>query len=255
MSKLKPQYQTFPLIRITLIGPYNSGKSTIADTFVNNQYTGGSCSSPLPQLYYRTIRLPPDGSEIGDPTSICVEIEDLPGINVSYLDEKFISHYFNMNRRDLSIPAKYKDILPFSIWDPPKVPMFAGQKYQALSQGRMGFILVFDINDSESLHSIEFLYQKFQNLIESTESFIKPVVFLCANKFDLNIEKSVVEKNIVQIENFASKMFVRLWKVSALTNKNINHMFRDMLYLIYANASLWQIDLRYLVSPYIIVIV
>ncbi|KAL3128076.1 RAS GTPase [Cryptosporidium hominis] len=234
---LKPEYQSFPLVRITLIGPPKSGKSSIANLFVNNNFVGYSTSN-LPEL-------PPEDSEIGDPISLCLEIEDLPGIESSYINDQFINRYFNMARRELFIPPGTKDIIPFKIWRPPKVPLAAGQKYLPLTQGRMGFIFVCDINDIDSIKAIELLYQKFQSISELSISSIKPVVFLCANKVDKDTETKNFELNLFRIEDFASRMFIRLWKTSALTGKNIRHMFRDMLYLINSNSALWQIDLRY----------
>ncbi|QOY41609.1 RAB/RAS GTpase [Cryptosporidium parvum] len=241
---LKPEYQSFPLVRITLIGPPKSGKSSIANLFVNNNFVGYSTSN-LPEVYYRTVRLPPEDSEIGDPISLCLEIEDLPGIESSYINDQFVNRYFNMARRELFIPPGTKDIIPFKIWRPPKVPLAAGQKYLPLTQGRMGFIFVCDINDIDSIKAIELLYQKFQSISELSISSIKPVVFLCANKVDKDTETKNFELNLFRIEDFASRMFIRLWKTSALTGKNIRHMFRDMLYLINSNSALWQIDLRY----------
>ncbi|KAK6588871.1 Ras family [Cryptosporidium xiaoi] len=238
---LKPKYQTFPVVRITLIGPPKSGKSSIADAFTNNHFSGGFYSN-LPEI----VRLPTGDSNNSDPISVCVEIEDLPGIESSYINNQFINRYFNMNRRELFIPPGTKDIIPFRIWNPPKIPLIPGQKYQPLTQGRMGFIFVMDINDIESIKAIELLYQKFQSISELTVSSIKPVVFLCANKVDNDIETKQFEDNLFRVEEFASKMFLRLWKVSALTGNNIKHMFRDMLHLINSNSSLWQIDLRYI---------
>ncbi|KAF7457304.1 Ras family protein [Cryptosporidium felis] len=220
---LKPEYQSFPLIRITLIGPPKSGKSSIANFYISNNFIV-SPSSGLPQVYYRTLRLPPEDSEIGDPISLCLEIEDLPGIEPNYINDQFVNRYFNMNRRELFIPPGTKDIIPFQIWNPPKIPLFAGQKYLPLTQGRMGFIFVCDINDVDSIKTVELLYQRFQSITELSVSSIKPVVFLCANKVDNDTETKNFELNLFRVEDFASKMFIRLWKVSALTGKNIKHV-------------------------------
>ncbi|KAJ1608848.1 RAB/RAS GTPase [Cryptosporidium canis] len=197
------------------------------------------------RIYYRTLRLPPEDSEIGDPISLCLEIEDLPGIETSFINDQFVNRYFNMARRELFIPPGTKDIVPFKIWKPPKIPLAAGQKYLPLTQGRMGFVFVCDINDLDSIKAVELLYQKFQSTTELSISSIKPVVFLCANKVDRDTETKNFELNLFRIEDFASRMFVRLWKTSALTGKNVKHMFRDILYLINSNSALWQIDLRY----------
>ncbi|CDJ49916.1 Ras family domain containing protein, putative [Eimeria brunetti] len=131
---------SFPLLRITILGSEGCGKTSIADVFVNNVMARSNPPQPttLPRLMYRVFSLP---SEDGD-----------------------------------------------------QQPM------------------------------------------------ISPVIFLVANKTDVDPQGDVPTRLLGRAELFAQQVFCRLWHVSAFTGKNIKKMFVDMAQLILSNGMLWELD-------------
>ncbi|XP_026194263.1 uncharacterized protein LOC34620042 [Cyclospora cayetanensis] len=231
----------FPLLRITLLGSGGCGKTSIADAFVNNvvERSNPPPSTDFPRLMYRVVRIPDEGSS--DTRSFICEVEDT--FDADRTDGgRSVRALVDMKRRMTTLPRGIKDFTPFSIWKPPIQPHAEREKFQSIAHGRMGFLIVFDVNSPESFSKATELYDLVKDFAEYRNSMISPVIFLVANKTDVDPQGDVPTRLLGRAELYAQQVFCRLWQVSAHTGKNIKKMFVDMIQLIYANGMLWELD-------------
>ncbi|CDJ43500.1 Ras family protein, related, partial [Eimeria tenella] len=142
--------EAFPLLRVTLLGSSSSGKTSIADCFVNNVQDRATPppSTQLPRLLYRVLRLPGDG-EAGSSRRVLFELEDTFAPQKEN-SSKSIRALADMKRKQVALPRHVRDFTPFSIWRPPINPQAENDKYRSIAHGRMGFLIVFDVNDPSS---------------------------------------------------------------------------------------------------------
>ncbi|KAL8439319.1 hypothetical protein Efla_003956 [Eimeria flavescens] len=223
---------SFPLLRITILGSGGCGKTSIADVFVNNAVERPNPPPPtdFPQLLYKVVRLADEGG--GEVRSYCCEIEDT--FDASRTDGgRNIRSLVDMKRKMLMLPRGVRDFSPFALWKPPLTPLTEREKYRPIAHGRMGFLIVFDVTDPASFNKATELYDL---------PIITPVIFLVANKTDVDPQGDTTTRLMGRAELYAQQVFCRLWHVSAFTGKNIKKMFVDMIQLIFANGMLWELD-------------
>ncbi|OEH79143.1 Ras family domain-containing protein [Cyclospora cayetanensis] len=206
---------------------------------------------------YRVVRIPDEGSS--DTRSFICEVEDT--FDADRTDGgRSVRALVDMKRRMTTLPRGIKDFTPFSIWKPPIQPHAEREKFQSIAHGRMGFLIVFDVNSPESFSKATELYDLVKDFAEYRNSMISPVIFLVANKTDVDPQGDVPTRLLGRAELYAQQVFCRLWQVSAHTGKNIkkancpaplsetqkaliiSRMFVDMIQLIYANGMLWELD-------------
>ncbi|CDJ59291.1 Ras family domain containing protein, putative [Eimeria maxima] len=233
----------FPLLRITILGSEGCGKTSIADAFVNNVIARSNPPEPttLPRLLYRVMALPIDEGDEQTQKVIC-EVEDTFSPSKQN-EKKSIRSLVDMKRRKLlNLPRGVKDFTPFSLWRPPIIPHHEGDQYRSIAHGRMGFLIVFDVTDPASFNTATELLTLTREFAEYRNPMISPVIFLVANKTDVDTEGDAASRLLGRAELYAQQVFCRLWQGSAFTGKNIKRMFVDMAQLILSNGMLWELD-------------
>ncbi|KAL8275198.1 hypothetical protein Esti_000870 [Eimeria stiedai] len=213
----------FPLLRITLLGSGGCGKTSIADAFVNNVVERPNPPPPtdFPHswlratdlwLLYKVVRIADEGGD--EVRSYCCELEDT--FDASRVDGgRSIRNLVDMKRKmrqsrsgfnvQVVLPRGVKDFFPFSLWRPPINPLGEREKYRPLAHGRMGFLIVFDVTDPASFNKAMELYDL---------PMITPVVFLVANKTDVDPQGEATTRLISRAEVYAQQVFCRLWQES-----------------------------------------
>ncbi|CBZ56392.1 putative Ras family domain containing protein [Neospora caninum Liverpool] len=214
----------FPLLRITLFGGGSSGKTSLINSFVNNYCIPNSTfPTEWPTLFYKVCRIPEEeGGGGGDSSfrSVCLELEDT--YDVGRTDEgRDIRKHMTMKRRIMTVGKGMTDFTPFNLWKVPKTPSSARERFSPITNGRMGMIIVFDVNRKATLHKAMEIY----DLIESVREY-----------------KRTVQRVLGEAEVYAQTKFIRFWKVSATSGKNVNKMFQEMVYRILGCVMLWDIE-------------
>ena len=83
-------------------------------------------------------------------------------------------------------------------------------------------ILGYDITDKKSFDEIkEYHYNKVKEILGDF-----PLIYLVANKIDLNKDKKVSES---EASNFAKEKNIKFFQVSAYTGEGIDNLLKDIL--------------------------
>ncbi|CEM33706.1 unnamed protein product [Vitrella brassicaformis CCMP3155] len=228
----------FPFFRITVVGAGGCGKTSIINMFVNNYCPVAYEETEWPALYYKTVRLSGEEEE-GRRASVVVEVEDTYASNRGD-DDRNVKRFLSMERTEIVI-GKGKDATPFGLWSPP-LPAATAYDHNALTRGRMGYMIVFDVTDKKSFDEACGIYLMLQEELEKKREKIKPIVFLVANKIDKESDSPQVRECIQIAEAYSQKMMLRLYRVSAIQNKAIKKLFRDMLTMIRGHQLLWMME-------------
>ncbi|KAF4750416.1 hypothetical protein FOZ63_029137 [Perkinsus olseni] len=232
--------ETCPILRVTLLGMGGSGKTSLVNAFVNNTAIDAHTPTDHPTLYYKTV-LSTRGCEGPDEWSM-VEIEDTYS---SYrADGKTLSengrmapvarnvkNFLGLKRRisdaEASIGRDQVDetVLPFGLAEAPK----AG-RYRPVSEGRMGFMIVFDSTSQESYEEALNIALLMEETFKRKRVRVRPVVYLVANKCDLNPDSSKYQQIAHTAELFAREQGMRSWRVSAKDFRQVGKLFREMVH-------------------------
>ncbi|XP_055388785.1 uncharacterized protein LOC129617697 [Condylostylus longicornis] len=171
--------ESFPFVRITVLGSSGCGKTSLIHSFVNNLCPHYHIPTTFPTLFYRTVRLPPESDQKGQPTSVCVEIEDTVAPEVAEEEEVMY----------VVVPEGCTDFTPFSIWKAPKTPVTMTRPvYIPLTQGRMAFIILFDSNEQDSLDKACQIHRMLMDDLELHKVRIRPYIYFVANKIEKDPE-------------------------------------------------------------------
>nr|CEL71152.1 TPA: Ras family domain containing protein, putative [Neospora caninum Liverpool] len=235
----------FPLLRITLFGGGSSGKTSLINSFVNNYCIPNSTfPTEWPTLFYKVCRIPEEeGGGGGDSSfrSVCLELEDT--YDVGRTDEgRDIRKHMTMKRRIMTVGKGMTDFTPFNLWKVPKTPSSARERFSPITNGRMGMIIVFDVNRKATLHKAMEIYDLIESVREYKRENIRPIIFLVGTKIDVDPTSETVQRVLGEAEVYAQTKFIRFWKVSATSGKNVNKMFQEMVYRILGCVMLWDIE-------------
>eukprot|EP01071_Lankesteria_metandrocarpae_P000359 Lankesteria_metandrocarpae@DN10496_c0_g1_i1.p1 len=232
-----------PFIRLTVLGHVGSGKTSLINSFVNNYSPQQHHPTPGPSLYYKLCHLPQQDDVKAAPTSVVIEIEDTFGSNRTD-DGRDASVFFDMRRKaKINNPGGAEDLAPFSVWKPPSIPLTAKEPYRPLTQGRMGFLIVFDVNDQSSLEEAQRINNALREYLDNnTKMRIRPIVYFVGNKIDSAAENASSTEVIAAAETYTQRQMMRLTKVSAVTAKNVKRTFHDIARLVVGNDVLWEIE-------------
>ncbi|PFH31383.1 Ras family protein [Besnoitia besnoiti] len=241
----------FPLLRITFFGGGGSGKTSIINAFVNNNCQPNTTfTTEWPALYYRVCRIPEEenGSADSPLRSVCIELEDT--YDVGRTDEgRDIRKFMTMKRRVMTVKEGVTDFTPFSLWKAPEVPVTFREPYRPITNGRMGMVIVFDVNRKATLHKAMEIYDLIESVHDYKRESLRPIVYLVGNKYDVDPTSERVQAIIGEAEIFAQTKFIRFWKVSAVDGKNVEKMFLEMVYRILGCVMLWDIEYEEGVNP------
>ncbi|EAR90686.1 Rab-family small GTPase (macronuclear) [Tetrahymena thermophila SB210] len=131
------------------------------------------------------------------------------------------------------VTAKNKNI-KLQIWDT------AGQeRFKSVARtyyrGGLGAIIVYDITDVESFHSVK---QWIADARELARSDI--CIAVCGNKCDLKEERQVSQQDA---ENFCKENNVMFFEISALTGENVENAFLEVTKVITEMVEKGQISM------------
>ncbi|KAK2195556.1 bifunctional P-loop containing nucleoside triphosphate hydrolase/Small GTPase [Babesia duncani] len=226
-----------PLLRVTLLGSHQSGKTSLANSLVNNTFCTVSGPTKLPELYYCVLRLSYDvplvNESYDDVNAFCIEIED------TCVDGD-LNGLLDTSKETWSIKETIRDYTPFSIYNPPRVPFKKGDAFKPITQGRMSFLVLFDVTSRESFNTaiklVDCILVRYGRIGSTL-----PVVGLVANKVDLvPLDYQLFD----EAETFAQLKTVPFYRVSARTSKNVTDMIKEVAFLIYGNVNLWEIEVQ-----------
>eukprot|EP00747_Dinoflagellata_sp_TGD_P208172 gnl/TRDRNA2_/TRDRNA2_81680_c0_seq2.p1 gnl/TRDRNA2_/TRDRNA2_81680_c0~~gnl/TRDRNA2_/TRDRNA2_81680_c0_seq2.p1 ORF type:complete len:276 (+),score=54.87 gnl/TRDRNA2_/TRDRNA2_81680_c0_seq2:111-938(+) len=229
--------QSLVLFRITVLGSVGAGKTSLVSAFVNNFAPQVHVQSTDATLFYKTMQLPAKlGDENNNPFPLLVEIEDtyassLDGGQDSYGHVRDVKSFLDMSRA----PKSKRSGEALSAYDVPKVV-----KYNPLSCGRMGFVIVFDVNDEASLTEAIQLNLSLEFQMQKKKAHYKPVVYLVGNKIDKDPSSCFRIRRSAQL--FTDEKRIKLFEVSAFELRKVKAIFRQMLLEIRENPVLWRLD-------------
>ncbi|KEP62219.1 UNVERIFIED_CONTAM: Ras family protein [Hammondia hammondi] len=234
----------FPILRITFFGGGGSGKTSLINAFVNN-YCAPNSTFPTewPTLFYKVCRIPEAEGGGGDSElqSVCLELEDT--YDVGRTDEgRDIRKHMSMKRKLMTVGKGMTDFTPFGMWKVPKTPSSAREAFSPITNGRMGVVIVFDVNRKATLHKAMEIFDLIESVREYKRENIRPIIYLVGNKYDVDPSSAKVQQTIGEAEIYAQTKFIRFWKVSAISGKNVTKMFHEMTYRILGCVMLWDIE-------------
>eukprot|EP00746_Dinoflagellata_sp_MGD_P005101 gnl/MRDRNA2_/MRDRNA2_109878_c0_seq1.p1 gnl/MRDRNA2_/MRDRNA2_109878_c0~~gnl/MRDRNA2_/MRDRNA2_109878_c0_seq1.p1 ORF type:complete len:260 (-),score=58.06 gnl/MRDRNA2_/MRDRNA2_109878_c0_seq1:10-789(-) len=236
--------QGLAFFRITVLGMGDSGKTSLINAFVNNFCPTVYTETQDPTLYYKTVRLPSDEDE-GKPFSVLVEIEDTYNSargddKDCYGNKRDVANFIDMSRSKpvpKAASADAKLSMPLSVYEPPRVG-----RYNPLTKGRMGFMIVFDANSEKSYTEALNIHMMLEEDLLKKKIRLKPVIYLVANKIDKDPTSNEFQKMIASAQIYSQAKMIRYEEVSALEFKRVKKMFREMLGHIRSNQILWLLD-------------
>lgn len=228
-----------PLVRLTVLGLSNSGKTSLINAWVNNVCPIMYTPTETATLYYRRMRvqnfLLQGGDDVDALMSVLVEIEDTYSIHKNsgkdaYGTERIFKHFF-----DTRTPAKYKNQkreTPFKDCEPPSLT-----QYNPLAKARMGYLIVFDATDPQSFASAMEIFEALER--DKTDDGSHKI-YLVANKIDKDPLAPEFKRNMLRAEAYAKEKNVRFMEVSALEFTRVQRLFRDIVEEIIQEPSLWM---------------
>jgi GTPase SAR1 family protein len=194
------------VVRLVVLGTVGVGKSSLCGQIIAHDFTHMHTPTDRVSTYRSLI-------DIGK-CLIMVQVDDLFPINHSSLLSKEVSD----NKKVFESVIENK---PLSLLVHQENPIFA---YKAID----GFLFVFDITSKESFEilekMIEYVNSKEKER-ELTKHPRKTKKFLVGNKGDL--ANPEVKSN--EIERVKQSFQIEYFKISALTNRNVDEMFESIV--------------------------
>eukprot|EP00920_Eleutheroschizon_duboscqi_P014846 GHVT01034323.1.p1 GENE.GHVT01034323.1~~GHVT01034323.1.p1 ORF type:complete len:205 (-),score=28.76 GHVT01034323.1:1686-2300(-) len=201
-----PPGTPFPILRVTLLGGSDSGKTSVISSFVNQSCPSAHHATTLPRFHYRTCRLPPidEGMQAGSFQSVVVELEDsYSSDNVT--DGRDFRIFMNMRRITDSTKtgSKSKKAVPFSNLSIPPAMTRPSSKHRGLAAGRMAYLVVFDASRMKSFEEAMRIISTLTELVTFQAMVLRPIIHLVANKIDKAAGTAEQQQVISQAEFFA----------------------------------------------------
>mmetsp|Transcript_41122 Transcript_41122/g.113340 ORF Transcript_41122/g.113340 Transcript_41122/m.113340 type:complete len:263 (+) Transcript_41122:88-876(+) len=236
-------------IRITLLGAANSGKTSLANAFVNNVTPATYQPNDEERLFYVTMRLA--GSDEDSNFNVICEIEDTVGSN-NLMDtrlENFYDLFWPRAPKKAETLAK-KDIvdhggqsrsilLPFGTYQAP-----LDTRYRPLTNNRMAYFLMFDTTDQKSYLEALRLHKGLLAYWQKKELNLKPVVFLVGNKIDKDPGGETFFEVSQNAHMYSEHCAVPYFTVSATQYTGVKKLFRTAVQTVRIHQSLWLLRFK-----------
>ncbi|KAF4662139.1 Kinesin-like protein kif21b [Perkinsus chesapeaki] len=200
----------------------------LASFQVNNNILEAHIPTSNPTIYYKMVPLSGSHGE-----QSLLEIEDTYSsyradgkvLNENgHMVPRNVKNFLSLRRSARSPKEESSNHnLPFENVNVPR----AG-KYNTCADGRMGFMIVFDSSSEESYEEALNIALLMEETFKRKRARIKPVVYLVANKCDLDSESSRYQQIAHTAELFAREKGMRCWRVSARDFRQVGKLFRDM---------------------------
>jgi len=116
-------------------------------------------------------------------------------------------------------------------------------QYRPLTENRMGFMILFDLNDENSLTEAVHIHLSLESVVQKSKRLMKPVVYLVGNKSDKHPADSDRGKMKQTAQRYAGEKKIQFMESCAFEFKKVRLLFRHMLEDIKANPILWNSDL------------
>jgi len=241
-------------MRVTLLGSAGSGKTTLANAYVNNTAPTNYQPTTEARLYYTVTRS--SGGDDASGFSVLGEIEDTPPSDRTPSEDlnKFFDLWSPSTKDEASRTRdpKKKDelhpydknfmrdpMLPFTTYE---APLDMG--YNPLTKNRMAFFLLFDATSNQSYLEALRIHGSLKEFWEKKELKLKPIVFLVANKID----KDPLDETFLSVMESASMYSefnaLKLYKVSASQYNGVKKLFRSAMQAVLTNQALWIMDIK-----------
>eukprot|EP00933_Yihiella_yeosuensis_P063850 TRINITY_DN67106_c0_g1_i1.p1 TRINITY_DN67106_c0_g1~~TRINITY_DN67106_c0_g1_i1.p1 ORF type:complete len:280 (-),score=42.48 TRINITY_DN67106_c0_g1_i1:39-845(-) len=232
-----------PFFRVTVLGPSDSGKTCLINSWVNNYCPTVYQATQDPTLYYRTIRMsnPMREEEL---VSALVEVEDTyswsrKGGTDSYGNEIDLKQYMDCSPNP---QAAGKYMGSFADYNANHE-----ENYTPLSKGRMAFIILYDSSSEDSFKQAKEIYEELLTEMRRKNQEIKEIsIHLVANKVDKDPLNLITQTNIKNGKAFAmdkSKTHpLGFAEVSALKFIRVRKLFRDIVEQVSKQPKLWLTD-------------
>lgn len=160
-------------------------------------------------------------------------------LNFRYANKLYKEYYLPTLGVEFSCQTIYVEDkeVEMQIWD------FSGHKdfnnlRKKLFKGASALILVFDLTNKTSLHSLE----RWLKEVNRNQKNQQIPIFICGNKFDLEphkISSSEIEDYIQNLsEQFEFPMYIEYFKTSAKTGKNVEECFNHLAQKIVAEIPI-----------------
>lgn len=263
--------------RITLLGKSQSGKTSLANAFVNNFCPFVYTRTDDPVIYYKTVCLSPIpreteihsdiasniGSEKtaisdqqGEPLKVLVELEDTYGSDrddgvCRYGIKRGSGFFYDMfstehdKRRWETERARRLEgkrlHTPLGHQQMPQLGL-----YSTVSAVRMAFVIVFDAHDRESFNEARNVMERVEARIAREKGMVKPIMLLVANKVDEDNHKPAPLKKILnEAYEVARKANVEMAEISSYKLKRVKAMFfTKVLRKIQSQPVFWKREIK-----------
>jgi len=232
------------VFRITVLGGAKSGKTSLVSAFVNNFFPTVYAQTDDPELYYKTMQLPGVAGEESPPFPVLVEVEDSyasqrkDGVDCYGYARKiqaFLDVFPSARTTQEQKRSGVHSVDPWSGFPAPSAKMLS-----PCCPTRMGFMLVFDANDEESLREAMRIHSCLESVLHHQKARTEPVVFLVANQADLDPSGSEFKRIGREARRYAEERRIHFAETSALELRRVRRLFRDILVQIQARPALWR---------------
>lgn len=204
-------------------------------------------------LYHRTLRtevFAHHGHHHGhqvDPTlaTVLLEIEDTYSSDRTDGKDKYQRNrkpdYFVEMKKNQAATARPIDLKPFDNLPAPQENVWA-----TFSKGRMAFIVLFDVNQEESLAAAKAVFELLQNRhIAKVNQDNEPVVYVVANKIDqdpMGEEPARVRRMVEAWRATPDQMPFTYMEVSAFEFTKVRRLFRNIVDEVLKRPALYASD-------------
>lgn len=237
----------FALLQVTMLGSCGCGKTSLINAFVNNSCPMIHEKTVDPVLYYKTFQVTltkDDASQGSDELAeeevsqpVLLEIEDTFGSEVSN-SGAIVDRFGKPRSIESCLDLRRNDLQTHTGAEGAFAPYDAPAEGQQLSERRMGFFIVVDVNDMQSWKEAKRILELFKDGTEECS----PVGHLVANKMDRDPEHPHVRRVLQKMEKKSEELAIPLVKVSAFEYKRVRLMFRRMAKHILQEGPLWRPD-------------
>lgn len=250
MSQSGDPLPDLTLMRITLMGNSDCGKTSLINALVNNNIPGNYQPTEEESLYYTLMRSQSDDSTAC--FSVLCEIEDTCGSDrLGEVMENFFDPWWpkrqEIRKNEKPQGAEHVDeegmkrsaFCPLGTYEPP-----LNGEFRPLTKNRMAYFFVFDATDKKSYLEALRIHSKFLDYYRKRGLQFNPVVFLVANKVDKDPLGETYAEVMREAEIFSEFHKVPLFSVSALQYKGVKKLFRTALQTVRIHQELWILNFK-----------
>jgi len=251
------------MLRITLIGACRSGKTTMANVFVNNIYYGNYEQTNELTLYYRYIHRRSAGS--GPDTAVLLEIEDTYGCDRPrsaehdlHVKDSIYNPWYprqdgelqeTMRQRKDTAKLERAEAEKHGREAPDRVHRHfeapfglcelgvSGQGYSPLTKNRMAYMFVFDCNSQHSLDEAQKEYSEQQTYRERKRIGIPSLSFAVGTQTDRETQEQKHVKE--QAVKWARERGIAVFFLSAAKRENVDEVFETVCEHVHSTTALW----------------